>query len=136
MEKEMATHFRTLVWKIPWTEEPSRLQSMRLQRVGDFTFFSFLQGNKSFGYHTQKERDPFLTPDLMTIQRAFLCAKSLPSGPTLYDPIDCSPPGSSVPGVLQVRMLEWVTVSLSRGSSQPRGPSPISYVSCIGRWAL
>ena len=30
----MATHFSTLAWKIPWMEEPSRLQSMRLQRVG------------------------------------------------------------------------------------------------------
>ena len=33
-EKEMATHSSTLAWKIPWTEEPGRLQSMRLQRVG------------------------------------------------------------------------------------------------------
>ena len=34
LEKEMATYFSTLAWKIPWTEEPSRLQSMGLQRVG------------------------------------------------------------------------------------------------------
>ena len=34
LEKEMATHSRTLAWKIPWTEEPGRLQSMGLQRVG------------------------------------------------------------------------------------------------------
>ena len=34
LEKEMATHFSTLSWKIPWTEEPSRLQSMGSQRVG------------------------------------------------------------------------------------------------------
>ena len=33
LEKEMATHSRTLAWKIPWTEEPGRLQSMGLQRV-------------------------------------------------------------------------------------------------------
>ena len=33
LEKEMATHSITLVWKIPWTEEPGRLQSMGLQRV-------------------------------------------------------------------------------------------------------
>ena len=36
MEKEMATHSRTLVWKIPWTEEPGRLQSMGSQRVGHY----------------------------------------------------------------------------------------------------
>ena len=34
LEKEMATHSSTLAWKILWTEEPSRLQSMGLQRVG------------------------------------------------------------------------------------------------------
>ena len=34
LEKEMAVHFRTIAWKIPWTEEPGRLQSMRSQRVG------------------------------------------------------------------------------------------------------
>ena len=34
LEKEMATHSRILSWKIPWTEEPGRLQSMRLQKVG------------------------------------------------------------------------------------------------------
>ena len=34
LEKEMATHSSTLAWKIPWTEEPGRVQSMGLQRVG------------------------------------------------------------------------------------------------------
>ena len=34
LEKEMATHSSTLAWKIPWTEEPDRLQSMGSQRVG------------------------------------------------------------------------------------------------------
>ena len=44
LEKEMATHSSTLAWKIPWTEEPGRLQSMGLQRVGHdwATFLSFL----------------------------------------------------------------------------------------------
>ena len=35
LEKEMATHSNTLVWKIPWTEEPGKLQSMGSQRVTD-----------------------------------------------------------------------------------------------------
>ena len=34
LEKEMATHSSTIAWKIPWMEEPGRLQSMRLQKVG------------------------------------------------------------------------------------------------------
>ena len=37
--------------------------------------------------------------------------------PTLCDPKDCSPPGSSVHGILQARILEWVAISFSRGSS-------------------
>ena len=43
-------------------------------------------------------------------------------------PIDCSPPGSSVHGILQARMLEWVAISFARGSSQPRDQT---CVSCI-----
>ena len=39
------------------------------------------------------------------------------SCPTLHDPIDGSPPGSPVPGILQARTLEWVAISFSRGSS-------------------
>ena len=40
-------------------------------------------------------------------------AKSLQSCPTLYAPIDGSPPGSSIPGILQARILEWVVISFS-----------------------
>ena len=50
--------------------------------------------------------------------------------------MDCSPPGSSVDGILQARILEWIAMPFSRGSSQPRGQTCISYVSCIGRWVL
>ena len=40
--------------------------------------------------------------------------------PTLCDPLDCSPPGSSVHGIFQARILEWVAISFSKGSSLPR----------------
>ena len=42
---------------------------------------------------------------------AAAAAKSLQSCPTLCDPMDCSPPGSPVPGILQARTLEWVAIS-------------------------
>ena len=42
------------------------------------------------------------------------------SCPTLCDPLDCSPPDSSVHGILQARILEWVAISSSRRSSRPR----------------
>ena len=49
---------------------------------------------------------------------------------TLCDPMDCSPPGSSVHEIFQARILEWVAISSSRGSSWPRNET---HVSCIGR---
>ena len=45
---------------------------------------------------------------------------------TLCDPMDCRSPGSSVHGILQARILEWVAISFSRGSSQPRDQTQIS----------
>ena len=50
------------------------------------------------------------------------------SCPTLCNPMDCSPPGSSVYGILQARTLKWVPIPFSRGSSQPRGRT---WVSCM-----
>ena len=48
LEKEMATHSSILAWKIPWTEEPGRLQSMGLQRVGhDLTSYRAYQGPRT-----------------------------------------------------------------------------------------
>ena len=47
---------------------------------------------------------------------------------TLCDPVDCSPPGSSVHGILQTRILEWVAISFSRGSSQPRDRTRVSCI--------
>ena len=51
---------------------------------------------------------------------------------TLRDPMDCSPPGSSVRGILQAGILEWVTMPSSRASSQPRDQTPVSCI--VGRF--
>ena len=70
----------------------------------------------------------------------FLCAcmhgKLLQSCLTLCNPMDFSPPNSSVHGILQARMLERVAILFSRGSSWPRDQTCISCVSCFGRWFL
>ena len=55
---------------------------------------------------------------------------------TLCDPIDCSPAGFSVHWILQARILDWVAISFSRGSSWPRDRTHVSCVSCIGRLVL
>ena len=56
-----------------------------------------------------------------------MCAKLLQSCPTLWDPTDCSLPGSSVHGILQARVLECVAMPSSRGSSWPRDQTCVSY---------
>ena len=65
-----------------------------------------------------------------------VCAKSLQSCPPLCDPMDCSPPGASVHGILQAKKLEWVAMPSSRRSSRPRDRNRVSYTSCIGRQVL
>ena len=51
-----------------------------------------------------------------------------PKCPTLCDPTDCGPPGSSVHGILQARILEWVAIPFSRGSSWPRDGTRVSHM--------
>ena len=86
----MVTHSNILAWRIPWTEEPGGLQSMGSHRVGH-------------DLATKQQRTWFTAA----------AAKSLQSCPTLCDPIDVSPPGSPVPGILQARTLEWGAIAFS-----------------------
>ena len=62
----------------------------------------------------------------LCVLSSFICVR-------LCDPMDCSPPGSSVPRILQARILEWIAVSFSRGSSRTRGQT---CGSCICRQVL
>ena len=72
------------------------------------------------------------SPDLPT----WVHAKSLQFCLTLCNPLDYSPPVSSVHGILQARILEWVALPSSRGSSQPRERTHDSYVFYTGRQVL
>ena len=65
-----------------------------------------------------------------------MCVLSLQLCPALCNPMDCSPPGFFVHGILQARILEWVAMPSSRASTQPRDRTCVSYVSCTGRWVL
>jgi len=60
-------------------------------------------------------------------------AKLLQLYSTLSNPMDCSLPGSSVYGILQARVLEWIAISSSRRSLWPRDWTCISCISCVGR---
>ena len=74
--------------------------------------------------HSTRSKRPFTFGELVLISRktapsncdfyaAAAAAASLQSHPTLCDPIDSSPPGSPIPGILQARVLEWVAISFS-----------------------
>ena len=119
LEKEMAIHSRAIAWKIPWTEEPGRLQSMGSQRVGhDWATPLF-----TFTIHS-KWKIIMLLSTSRNLDRAqdvvCWCCLVVKSCLTLCDPIDCSPPGSSVHGILQARILECVAIPFSRQSFWPR----------------
>ena len=64
---------------------------------------------------------------LLRSDAAAAAAKSLQLCLILFDPIDSSPPGFSVPEILQARMLKWVAMPSSRGFSQPRDQTHVSY---------
>ena len=73
------------------------------------------------GYHKNGQ----LRVALTCITIAVLVTQSCP---TLCDPMDCSPPGSSVHGILQAWILEWDAIPFSKGFSQPRDQTWISYI--------
>ena len=137
----MVTYSSILAWKIPGTEEPGELRSMGSQRVRHDCaphcqasvpcdqLLSFaprssratlLWGRQSGCLECSSltfrapaaAKHPSYCPGLPW-RFAIGTAKSLQSCPTLCNPIDGSPPGSPVPGILQARTLEWVVISFS-----------------------
>ena len=92
----------------------------------------------SFLFRSPQSTKSFLCYTVGPCYLFYVCAQLCP---TLCDPMDGSPPGSSVLGISQARILEWVAISFSRGSSRPRDQTYISCGSCIaGRfftwWAI
>ena len=76
--------------------------------------FVMIHTVKGFGIGNKAEIDVFLELSCCFDNPTAATAKSLQSCPTLWDPIDGSPPGSAIPGILQARTLEWVAISFSR----------------------
>ena len=72
------------------------------------------------------------TPRLQAAVETILHTAQSLSRIRLCDAMDCSPPGSSVHGILQARIQEWVAISFSRELSLPRDRICVSYVFCIG----
>ena len=105
----MATHFNILAWEIPWTKEPEGLQSTVLQKSQTW----------------------------LACVCVCVCVLVPQSCPTLWDPMDCYLPGTSVSGALQARILEWVALPFSKGSSRSRDQTQVSCIAgrCFTVWA-
>ena len=82
-----------------------------------YTYEKDLSKNCQFNFHRNNDSFSFCSYLLVCIA---VHAKSLQSCPALCNLVDCSPPGFSVQGILQVRILEWVALSFSGRSAQPR----------------
>ena len=81
-------------------------------------------------------KSPHMILQVCVCVRARACTLSRFSHVRLCDPVDCSLLGSSVHGILQARILEWVAMPFSRGSSQPRNQTQVSCISCTaGRFS-
>ena len=92
---------------------------------------------KSHAYFTQYDKaHPFCCKwHFFHLFHCFFCV-CMQSCPILCNPMDCRPRGSAVHGIFQARILEWVVLSYSRGSSQPRDRTHGSCISCIGSQIL
>ena len=101
LEKDMVTHSSVLAWRIPGIGEPGGLSSM--------------------GSHRVRHNWSDLAAERVKVKVPQSCL-------TLCDPMDCSRPGSSIHGILQARTLDWVAVPFSRGFSQPRNRTQVSFV--------
>ena len=106
LEKRMATHCSILAWRIPWTEEPGGLNNNNYIR--DERLKQRPRRNSINRWRKVKESE---------VAQSCL---------TLCNPMDCSLPDSSVHGIFQARVLEWIAISFSRGSFQPRDRTRVS----------
>ena len=152
-EKAMTPHSSTLAWKVSWTEEPGRLQSWCCQESHTAERFHFHfplscigegNGNPLQCSWLENPRDGGAWwPAIYGVTQSRTQLKRLSSSSrekfwsevleaqsclTLCDPMDYSPPGSSVPGILLARILEWVAIPFSRGSSQRRDQTHVSHI--------
>ena len=106
-------------------------------RCASWALEHWLSGCGTWTYLLDGMWDPF-SPGIKPVSPAGRCftteGKSkclvVRSCLTLCDPMDCSPPGSFVHGIFQARILEWVAIPFSRGSSHPRNQTPGSLLYC------
>ena len=106
-------------------------RSQRLMDSCSLTWFwesALGRWRKFFSLHLQSRKVRALSESMGTYVRV-----RAQSCPILCDPMGCSPPGSSVHGIFQARIQQWVAISSSRGSPRPRDRTHVSCIFCIRR---
>ena len=156
----METHSNVLAWRIPRTGEPGGLPSVRLHRDGhdwcdlaaaaaagsiillDYSWCVCWSGSWLYKCVPFLKilhgilitcTFPYVYCTSIRISVHYCCCSVAKLCPTLCNFLDCSPLGSSVHGILQARILEWVAIPFSRGSSRPRAWTRVSCGFCTGR---
>ena len=143
----MATHSSVLAWRIPGTQEPGGLPSVGLHRVGhdwsnlaaanhsELLQMGWMEKPCSKSFIEKRKRRNFsvqLLPDshfhCSPCERWKVESEISQSCPTFCNPMDCSLPGFSIHGIFQARVLEWVAISFSKGSSPPRVWTRVSHI--------
>ena len=146
----MATHSSILAWKTPRTEKPGRLQSMGSQKSQTWLKWFSKQAHAVLGKLMGIMRTWCITDSLICsslhpllvqrttamCQRMSQLLRACLTSQLFATPWTVAPSGSSVCGIFQARILEWISISSSRGSSWPRGRTHVSHVSCSGRQVL
>ena len=134
----MATQSSILAWRIPWIGGPADYSLWgceELDMTEQLIIYVISRGSllkptqhcklmilqfkrKDRDNQTRKENISAFKKDTIYSfnVNAAVAAKSRQSCPTLHDPMDCSLPGSSILGIFQARILDWVAISFSRGS--------------------
>ena len=133
----MAIHSSILAWRIPWTQEPGGLQSIGSQSQTQLKRLSTAQSAENL---KKPERIRFRLASLDRVydphMESLVVVLVAQSCLTLCNPTDCSLPGSCVHGILQARILEWVAMPSSRGSSRPRDRICTAYVPALADGSL
>ena len=120
--------FLPMSQSVLWPPPPAPKQGKSLS-AGELTF-------KEYSQHLTDRIYWISTSLLCVCVCVCVCVKSFQLCLPLCNHMDCSPPGSSVHGILQARILEWIAMSSSRGSFPPRDRTHMFYVFCIGRRVL
>ena len=142
LEKEMATHSSVLAWRITGMGEPGGLPSMGSHRVGhDWSDFAAAM---LYYWNKMKTKLYFraviytylgIFESLGTYLCKYVFVVAVPSH-VLSNSRDCSLPASSVHGIFQAKILQWVAIFYSREFFLPRVLTHISCVSCTGKQIL